>query len=148
MRTTAVSLGILLFAVAAIPSGASFRGQPAKVAAPRLPEDAKWLLHRDFKIDGKLEDAQETRLHLKGKGNQLSGYYVDKKALGVVNETAYTLEVVTREKPLLILRGEHKDTESTYVIIHAGHLVGENHYRGTWHDNAGNAGDFELKVSK
>jgi len=34
------------------------------------------------------------------------------------------------------------------VVIHTGHLVGENHYRGTWYDNSGQSGDFDLKVRK
>jgi len=119
-----------------------------KAEAPRLPEDAKWDLKRDFKIDGKLEDAQDAVLQLKGKGNLLSGHFVDKKALGEDNDSAFSGEVVTREKSLLILRQEHKDKDGTYVVIHTGHLVGENHYRGTWHDNAGKSGDFELKGSK
>lgn len=148
MQPTTTSLGGLLVAVAAVLSSTTVRSQPARAEAPRLPDDARWVLHRDFKIDGKLADAQETHLQLKAKGNQLSGHYVDRKALGVANDTGYTAEIATREKPLIILRGEFKEADSTYVIVHTGHLVGENHYRGTWHDNAGNCGDFELKVSK
>lgn len=148
MRITTASLGGLLVAVAALLPSATIRNQPTRAEAPRLPEDAKWVLHRDFKIDGKLADAQETHLQLQAKGSRLSGHYVDRKALGVANDTAYTAEVATREKPLIVLRGESRDVESTYVIVHAGHLVGESHFRGTWHDNAGNCSDFELKVSK
>jgi hypothetical protein len=127
-----------------------------------LPEDGKWELRRDFKLDGKVEEAQDnTTLQLKRKGNQISGHFVDKKANGKDNDSTfsgevippYSEEVITHGKPLLILRQEHKDWDGdvvvhTGVIIHTGQLVGENHYRGVWYDNSGHSGDFELKHSK
>jgi len=117
------------------------------------PVDAKWDLIRDFKIDGKLEETENNMLQLKTQGNRLVGHFLDKKAAGKVNESIFSGEVATREKPLLILRQDGKFHKSfpgheLYVAIYTGHLVAANHYRGTWHDNAGGSGEFELKVSK
>ena len=123
---------------------------PVQDKAPRLPEASKWDLTRDYKIDGKLEDnqnIQQTPLTLLVQGNQLSGHYLDRKAGGENNNSTFSGEIVTREKSLLILRQEGKK-DGTYVVIHTGHQIGENHYRGTWHDNSGQSGDFELKIAK
>jgi hypothetical protein len=35
-----------------------------------------------------------------------------------------------------------------HVVIHTGHLVAANHYRGVWHDNSGQCGDFELRIGQ
>jgi hypothetical protein len=119
-----------------------------KAGPTSLPEDGKWELRRDFKLDGKVEEARDnTRLQLKGKGNQFSGHFVDKKANGKDNDSTFSGEVMTRGKSLLILRQEHKERDG-YVVIHIGQLVGKNHFRGVWYDNAGQSGDFELKHSK
>jgi RNA polymerase sigma factor (sigma-70 family) len=113
-----------------------------------LSEDGKWELRRDFKLDGKVEEAPEkTWLQLKRKGHQFSGHFVDKKANGKHNDSTFSGEVITHGKSLLILQQEHKERDG-YVVIHTGQLVGENHYRGVWYDNAGQSGDFELKHSK
>jgi hypothetical protein len=142
IRVIPAACFVVVTSILITPSPAQDRAE-----APRLPEDAKWDLMRDFTSDGKLQDAQSTPVQLKGKGSQLSGHFVDKKALGEDNDSTFTGEAVTREKSL-ILRQEHKVKDGTYVAIHVGHLVGENHYRGTWYDNAGGSGDFELKVIK
>lgn len=118
--------------------------------APRLPEANKWDLRRDYKVDGNLEKKRsepQTSLALQVRGGQISGHFWERMAGSVNNNSTFSGEVVTREKTLLILRQEDKK-DGTYVVIHAGHQIGENHYRGVWHDNSGQSGDFELKVSK
>jgi hypothetical protein len=119
-----------------------------EAGATPLPEDGEWELRRDFKLDGKVEDAPDkTWLQLERKGNQFSGHFVDKKVNGKDNDSTFSGEVITHGRSLLILRQEHKERDG-YVVIHTGQLVGENHYRGVWYDNVGQSGDFELKYSK
>lgn len=118
----------------------------AEEPTPRLPEASKWGL-RDYKINGQLENnrsVQQTPLALKLQGNQLSGQFWEEKVCGLNNHSSFSGEIVTRERPLLILRQEDQK-DGTYVVIHAGHQVGADHYRGVWHDNSGQSGDFELK---
>jgi hypothetical protein len=121
-----------------------------KAGPTLLPEDGIWELRRDFKLDGKVEEAQDnTKLQLKRKGKQFSGHFVDKKANGKDNDSTFSGEVVAHwnGKSLLILRQEDRERDG-YVVIHTGQLVGKNHFRGVWYDIVGQSGDFELKHSK
>jgi hypothetical protein len=141
----------LLFAVAVLAVAENNdRGVPPVRRDQLLAEFGVWDLARDFKIDGKLEDTQKLEsfpLELSLKGTQLSGHFIGKKVGDEVNDSVFSGEIVTREKPLLILR-QQANRDGIYVVIHAGHLIGENHYRGVWHDNSGQSGDFELKLRK
>jgi hypothetical protein len=114
-----------------------------------FPTEATWVLLRDFKVDGQVTEPQMTKLELTAKGGKLVGYFLEKRALHEENNAAFSGEIVAGERShMLILRQELTREGNTYVVIHTGQPVGPNHYRGTWHDTSGNAGDFELKVEK
>jgi hypothetical protein len=145
MKRTALVVVTGLIATLGVNGPAWAQEQPVLPILPQAQLD--WNLIRDFNIDGKIEEAECTVLQLSAKGNELSGHFADKKALESDNGSIFSGEVVTREKSLLILK-QSLSSNGGYVLIHTGLQVGANHYRGTWHDNGGKSGDFELKLKK
>jgi hypothetical protein len=139
--------GSVLGMVLIVSSAGPIRGAPEKEES--LPPEATWVLLRDFKLDGQLKEPLETKLQLTAKEGKMAGHFVGKKALDKEDDSAFRGETVVGElSHLLILRQEKKGDGNTYVVIHIGQPIGPNHYRGTWHDTSGNAGDFELKVDR
>jgi hypothetical protein len=135
--------GVVLFVTGASPS------RDASAKEERLPPEATWVLSRDFKLDGQLKEPKETKLQMTAKEGKLAGHFAGQRALDKEDDSAFSGEVVVGEySRLLILRQEKKGKGKTYVVIHVGQPMGPNHYRGTWHDTSGNAGDFELKLDR
>jgi len=124
------------------PTGGQDRGD-------KLPDETTWVLLRDFKIDGKVTEPQTTKLQLTAKAGKLAGHFLGKRALDEENNAVFSGDVIAGERShMLVLRQEITRGGNTYVVIHTGNPIAPNHYRGTWHDTSGHAGDFELKAEQ
>ena len=116
-----------------------------------MPSDREWTLRRDYKIDAQLNDAPQDTVTLtvvresRNKNRLLGSFSGNKDGTGKPNDSIFTGETTAREGNLLILRQELPVTQ--FVGIHVGHRVSANEFRGTWHDNAGQSGDFDLKLT-
>ena len=114
-----------------------------------IPSNREWTLRRDYKIDGQLNDAPRDTITLavvresRNKNRLLGSFRGNKDGTGKPNDSIFTGETIAREGDLLILRQVLPVTQ--FVGIHVGHRVSPTEFRGTWHDNAGQSGDFDLK---
>jgi hypothetical protein len=103
-----------------------------------LAADARWKMRFDFRLDGELKDAEETKSHrLTVRNNRITGRTVEGDSLAG--------EIVDGEIPVVTLR---QDGPEGFVCFYCGKRLKEGHIVGTWFNSRGQSGDFELVLEK
>ena len=113
---------------------------------PLLPADGIWVMRYDDKLDGevtgKLADA--IRWAFVVRNDRVSGGLAGLKA-GDPTDHRVAGEVVAGTPPIVLLR---QDGPKGLVCYYTGQRKMEGRVVGTWYDNRGKAGDFEMVVEK
>lgn len=113
--------------------------EPAK---PLVAHDAIWIMRYDSKLDGKLEDKShgEVRWKIAVRNDRVSGGLADAKDRDP-KDHRLAGEIARGKSPILFMR---QDGPDGLVCFYSGKFVADNKIAGTWFDNRGNSGDFEL----
>jgi hypothetical protein len=100
----------------------------------------------DSKLDGKLEDKShgEVRWRIALRNNRLTGGLADAKEKDP-SDHRLAGELAEGKPPILFMR---QDGPKGLVCYYSGKRVAENRIAGTWFDNRGNSGDFELALER
>ena len=111
---------------------------------PLLVAEQTWVMHYDMKLDGKLDAAShgKVRWQIVVRNNRVSGMLADAKERGP-NDHRLAGEIVAGKPPILFMR---QDGPKGLVCFYSGKRVAEDKVAGTWFDNRGNSGDFELTI--
>jgi len=129
-----LSIAILPLVVSAVHAG-----EPAK---PLLPPHAVWVMRYDGKLDGmvtgKAEDGVRWSLTL--RNDRISGS-IDGKRAGDPKDHRIAGEIAPGKPPILMLR---QDGPGGLVCYYTGRVGEDGKVVGTWFDNRGSAGDFEM----
>jgi len=131
---------LLALAVAGIPLRAE---EPPR---PLLPAEAVWVMRYDAKLDGQVTGKPEdsVRWAFTVRNDRVSGSLAGLKA-GDPTDHRIAGEVVPGKPPIVMLR---QDGPKGLVCYYTGQRVEEGRVVGTWFDNRGKAGDFEMVVEK
>jgi len=113
---------------------------------PLLPLHAIWSMRYDSKLDGvvtgKLADAVRWEFTL--RNDRVSGGLAGSKP-GDPNDHRMAGEAVPGKPAILSLR---QDGPKGLVCYYTGKQMDDGRYAGTWFDNRGTSGDFEMIVEK
>lgn len=122
----------------------AFLNFPVRAAddAPLLPAEAVWVMHYDDKLDGEVhaKPGGEVRWKLSVRNDRIAGSLADKKETDPTNHHLAG-EIVAGKPPVLSLR---QDGPKGLVCYYTGKKVAADKIAGTWFDNRGSSGDFEL----
>jgi hypothetical protein len=112
---------------------------------PALPVEAVWVMKYDIKLNGELnaKPGGEVRWRISSRNDRLSGSLAEMKP-GDPKDHKLSGEVVAGKTPLVNIR---QDGPGGLTCFYTGKLV-ENRMVGTWYDNRGGGGDFEMSVEK
>lgn len=113
-----------------------------------LPKHAVWNYKSDRMLDGKLgADAAGGPYQITVVNNRITMRPTDPDW---VNQVLFTGEIVPGiegKAPAVFLRQDNQDIKG-YVSFHSGQLVEKGRIVGTWFNNRGESGDFELVFEK
>ncbi len=110
-----------------------------------LPGDSVWVMKYDDKLDGEVKPkpGSDVRWRISVRNDRLSGNLADSKESDP-KDHRLSGEVVAGKTPLVHLR---QDGPNGLTCYYTGKLVNDR-IVGTWYDNRGSAGDFEMAVEK
>ena len=113
---------------------------------PLLAPAGIWIMRYDSKLDGKLDDNShgEVRWKIAVRNNRISGGLAEAKEKDP-SDHRLAGEIAVGKPPIAFMR---QDGPRGLVCYYSGKLVAENRVAGTWFDNRGNSGDFELAVER
>jgi hypothetical protein len=113
---------------------------------PLLPAEAVWVMRYDAKLDGEVTGlpADAVRWAFTVRNDRVSGGLADLKPADPTDHRIAG-EVVPGGPPIVLLR---QDGPKGLVCYYTGRRVGADRVVGTWFDNRGKAGDFEMVVEK
>jgi hypothetical protein len=124
-------------------SGQLLADEPTKLL---LPAHAVWVMRYDAKLDGeltgKIEDA--VRWSLTVRNDRITGG-LDGMKVGDAKDHRVAGEIAAGKPPILVLR---QDGPNGLTCYYTGKLIGEGRAVGTWFDNRGGSGDFEMIAEK
>jgi hypothetical protein len=114
--------------------------------APLLPAEGVWVLRYDDKVDGELKakPSSEVRWRLSVRNDRVAGS-LDGIKPGDPSDHRMSGEVAAGKPPVVSLR---QDGPKGLVCFYAGKLVAPDRVVGTWYDNRGGSGDFEMTDAK
>lgn len=110
---------------------------------PDLPWEADWDFRRDTKLDGKVGNgAGEYRLRLYDCGQGWNGrtFWKERAEFDLTAEVTRPANGGT----VVLLRVQ----DNAGCVLYVGSRGKDGVYTGTWHDNRGNAGDWDMKLWK
>ena len=113
---------------------------------PLLPAEAVWVMRYDAKLDGEVTGlpADAVRWAFTVRNDRVSGGLADLKPADPTDHRIAG-EVVPGGPPIVLLR---QDGPKGLVCYYTGRRVDADRVVGTWFDNRGKAGDFEMVVEK
>jgi hypothetical protein len=116
------------------------------IPKPALPSDSVWVMNYDDKLDGELKPkpGSEVRWRIAVRNERIFANLADKKQ-NDPDDHRISGEVVTGKPHIVSLR---QDGPGGLVAFYTGRLVANNKMIGTWYDNRGGSGDFEMTVEK
>ena len=131
---------IVVLALIALPAPAD------DTPKPLLPGEAVWVMRYDAKLDGEVtgKPADAVRWAFTVRNDRVSGGLAGLKA-GDPADHRIAGEVVPGRPPIVLLR---QDGPKGLVCYYTGRLIEEGRVVGTWFDNRGKAGDFEMVIEK
>jgi hypothetical protein len=111
-----------------------------------LPAEAVWIMRYDAKLDGQVNGKPEdaVRWAFTVRNDRISGSLAGLK-VGDPSDHRVAGEVVPGKPPIVMLR---QDGPKGLVCYYTGQRVEEGRVVGTWFDNRGKAGDFEMVIEK
>ena len=111
---------------------------------PLLPQEAVWKMRYDAKLDGEIhaKDGEAVRWKFAVRNNRIGGNLAGLKD-GDPSDHRIAGEVVEGKPAIVSLR---QDGPKGLVCFYTGKLTADGRIEGTWFDNRGTAGDFELQV--
>jgi len=134
--------------VTALLSLCAFRLLPAYVedGAQQLAQSGVWKMRYDSKLDGQVadKDAGEVRWQINVRNNRISGYMADLKD-GEASAHGLAGEIVDGKPPIIFLR---QDGPNGLVCFYSGKRAETARIVGTWFDNRGKSGDFDMTIEK
>jgi hypothetical protein len=112
---------------------------------PILPTEAVWSMRYDDKLDGEVtgKPADAVRWSFTVRNDRIAGSLAGLKP-GDPSDHRIAGEVVAGKPPIVMLR---QDGPRGLVCYYTGKLV-EGKVVGTWFDNRGKSGDFEMVIVK
>ena len=134
-------LAVVAILIVRIPSAIS-HDEPS---APLLRE-AVWSMRYDSKLDGEVtgKPADAVRWALTVRNDRISGSLAGMKP-GDPADHRVAGEIVAGKPPIMLLR---QDGPNGLVCYYTGRRVEESKVIGTWFDNRGSAGDFEMVLER
>jgi hypothetical protein len=109
---------------------------------PLLPADAVWSFKYDLHLDGEVKgDVAEITWRLAVRNSRITGVPAVFTPGDPNTDHRLGGEIVPGKVPVLVLR---QDGPGNYVCIYTCRLVADRFFLGTWFDNGGVAGDFEM----
>jgi len=104
------------------------------------------LMRYDSKLDGEVtgKPADAVRWALTVRNDRISGSLADMKP-GDPKDHRVAGEIVAGKPPIMLLR---QDGPNGLVCYYTGRRVEAEKVVGTWFDNRGSAGDFEMTMEK
>jgi hypothetical protein len=113
---------------------------------PLLPAEAVWVMRYDAKLDGEVtgRPADAVRWAFAVRNDRVSGGLAGAKS-GDPADHRVAGEVVAGSPPIILLR---QDGPKGLVCYYTGKRVEGGRVVGTWFDNRGKAGDFEMVVEQ
>ena len=116
------------------------------VAKPLLPAEAVWVMRYDAELDGKVtgkvEDA--VRWAFAVRNDRVSGSLAGLRA-GDPTDHRLAGEIAPGSPPITTLR---QDGPGSLVCYYTGKRIEPDRIVGTWFDNRGKSGDFEMVIEK
>jgi len=111
-----------------------------------LPAEAVWVMRYDAKLDGEVtgKPADAVRWRFAVRNDRVAGNLADHKP-GDPADHRIAGEVALGSPPIVMLR---QDGPRGLVCYYTGKRVDEGRVVGTWFDNRGKSGDFELVIEK
>ena len=114
-----------------------------------VPATATWSARWDHTLDGAVVSNSPWELQLDVRNDSITGH-VSKDPDGHSSGSIFSGQLI-RHKPqapranaaVLVLREDHADG---YFVISTARMVSAKRFLGTWVDNAGQIGDFEIKI--
>jgi hypothetical protein len=115
-------------------------------AEPTPPADAVWVMKYDDKLDGevKAKPGGEVRWRVAARNDRLAGSLADLKE-GDPKDHKLAGELAAGKTPIVHLR---QDGPGGLTCYYTGKLLANDRIAGTWYDNRGSSGDFEMTVEK
>jgi hypothetical protein len=137
-RLHAIATSVLLFVL----PGAARTEDPK----PLLPAEAVWSMRYDDKLDGEVtgKPADAVRWMFTVRNDRIAGSLAGLKA-GDPSDHRIAGEVVAGKPAIVMLR---QDGPRGLVCYYTGKRVDEGKIVGTWFDNRGKSGDFEMVIEK
>jgi len=143
-KLTAVAVICVLAFLALDPF--SVRAQPPEHSL--LPRHAIWNYKCDRTVDGKLgDDATGGPYHVTVINNHITMRPTDPDWENKVVLTGEIVPGIEGKPPAFFLRQDNHDIKG-YVSFHNGQLVERGRIVGTWFNNRGESGDYELVFDK
>ena len=132
--------GVALLATLPLPLGADDRPKPL------LPAEAVWVMRYDAKLDGEVTGKPDdaVRWAFAVRNDRVSSGLAGLRP-GDPTDHRVAGEVVPGDPPIIWLR---QDGPKGLVCYYTGRRVDAGRVVGTWFDNRGKAGDFEMAVEK
>ena len=111
-----------------------------------LPAEAVWVMRYDAKLDGEVtgKPTDAVRWQFTVRNERVAGNLADRKP-GDPADHRIAGEVAPGSPPIVMLR---QDGPKGLVCYYTGKRVDEGRVVGTWFDNRGKSGDFELVIEK
>ncbi len=116
----------------------------ADAPKPLLPAAGIWVMHYDAKLDGEVtgKPADAVRWAFIVRNERISGSLAGLKA-GDPSDHRIAGEIATGKPPIIMLR---QDGPGGLVCYYTGKHIEEGKIIGTWFDNRGKSGDFEMTI--
>lgn len=132
--------GVLVILVLPKPTVAD---EPPK---PLLPPHAVWSMRYDSKLDGEVtgKPTDAVRWEFTVRNDRVTGGLAGLRP-GDASDHRMTGEIVAGKPAILSLR---QDGPKGLVCYYTGKQMDDSRYVGTWFDNRGSSGDFEMIVEK
>ncbi len=142
MTALRVLFSLTLIAACGAPRPAGADDPPAAL----LPAEAVWVMRYDDKLDGEVraKPGGEVRWKFSVRNDRVSGSLAGMKESDPADHRL-SGEVVAGKPPIVSLR---QDGPKGLVCYYTGKRVAADRIVGTWYDNRGSSGDFELTPEK
>ena len=136
----------LIFAPSLITILACTTTQADEPIRPALSPDAVWVMKYDDKLDGevKAKPGGEVRWRVAVRNGKVAGSLADAKANDPKDHRL--AGEVSPGKPSIV--SFRQDGPGGLVCVYAGRVVAADRIVGTWFDNRGGSGDFEVEAEK
>ena len=136
----AICIGFFVFSANTISTAAD------EAPNPLLPPHAVWAMRYDSKLDGEVtgKAADAVRWEFTLRNDRVTGGLAGLKP-GDASDHRMAGEVVAGKPAILSLR---QDGPKGLVCYYTGKQMEDGRYVGTWFDNRGSSGDFEMIVEK